>query len=260
MRAFAEAYPDLTIVQQAAAQIPWFHNCTILDKIKDQKERHWYIAQTVQNGWSRDVLVHQIESGLCSRQGMAITNFGTTLPQPESDLVQQLLKDPYYFEFLTLASEAFENDLERSLLEKLKDFLLELGSGFAFLGSQYHLEVGGRDFYLDLLFYHVKARCYFIVDLKVTEFEPEYVGKMGFYLAAADDLLRHPDDRPSVGLILCKSKNGVVAEYAVRNSQAPMGISEYKLAEPLPEQIQLNLPTIEVLERELKPFILDQRK
>jgi predicted nuclease of restriction endonuclease-like (RecB) superfamily len=230
----------------------------LLDKVKISEERVWYTFQTVEHGWTRDVLVHQIESGLYSRQGRAITNFSTTLPKPQSELAGQLLKDPYNFDFLTLASEALEKDLEKSLLVKLKEFLLELGSGFAFLGSQYHLEVGGRDFYLDLLFYHVKARCYFIVDLKVTDFEPEYVGKMGFYLAAADDLLRHPDDRPSVGLILCKSKNGVVAEYAVRNSQAPMGISEYRLAEPLPEQIQSNLPTIEVLEKELKPFILGQ--
>lgn len=169
------------------------------------------------------------------------------------------MKDPYNLEFLTLAPEALERDLERSLLEKLKDFLLELGTGFSFVGSQYHLEVGGQDYFLDLLFYHLKMRCFVIVDLKITDFKPEYAGKMGFYLAVADDQLRHETDQPSVGLILCKTRNSVVAEYTLRNSANPMGVSEYKVAQALPASLKASLPTIETLERELaKPFMLDE--
>ncbi len=259
MRAFADAYPDLAFVQAAPAQITWYHNCTLLDKVKDPSERQFYTEQTIVNGWSRDVLVHQIESGLHTRQGKAITNFANTLPKPQSELAQQILKDPYNLEFLTLAPEALERDLERSLLEKLKDFLLELGTGFSFVGSQYHLEVGGQDYFLDLLFYHLKMRCFVIVDLKITDFKPEYAGKMGFYLAVADDQLRHETDQPSVGLILCKTRNSVVAEYTLRNSANPMGVSEYKVAQALPASLKASLPTIETLERELaKPFMLDE--
>lgn len=259
MRAFADAYPDLAFVQAAPAQITWYHNCTLLDKVKDPSERQYYTEQTIVNGWSRDVLVHQIESGLHTRQGKAITNFANTLPKPQSELAQQILKDPYNLEFLTLAPEALERDLERSLLEKLKDFLLELGTGFSFVGSQYHLEVGGQDYFLDLLFYHLKMRCFVIVDLKITDFKPEYAGKMGFYLAVADDQLRHETDQPSVGLILCKTRNSVVAEYTLRNSANPMGVSEYKVAQALPASLKASLPTIETIERELaKPFILDE--
>jgi predicted nuclease of restriction endonuclease-like (RecB) superfamily len=259
MRAFADAYPDLAFVQAAPAQITWYHNCTLLDKVKDPSERQFYTEQTIVNGWSRDVLVHQIESGLHTRQGGAITNFANTLPKPQSELAQQILKDPYNLEFLTLAPEALERDLERSLLEKLKDFLLELGTGFSFVGSQYHLEVGGQDYFLDLLFYHLKMRCFVIVDLKITDFKPEYAGKMGFYLAVADDQLRHETDQPSVGLILCKTRNSVVAEYTLRNSANPMGVSEYKVAQALPASLKASLPTIETLERELaKPFMLDE--
>ncbi len=259
MRAFADAYPDLAFVQAAPAQITWYHNCTLLDKVKDPSERQFYTEQTIVNGWSRDVLVHQIESGLHTRQGKAITNFANTLPKPQSELAQQILKDPYNLEFLTLAPEALERDLERSLLEKLKDFLLELGTGFSFVGSQYHLEVGGQDYFLDLLFYHLKMRCFVIVDLKITDFKPEYAGKMGFYLAVADDQLRHETDQPSVGLILCKTRNSVVAEYTLRNSANPMGVSEYKVAQALPASLKASLPTIETIERELaKPFILDE--
>lgn len=251
MRAFAEAYPELEIVQAAPAQFTWYHNCTLLDKVKDADARQFYITQTIQNGWSRDVLVHQIESGLHSRQGKAITNFGATLKKPHSELAQQILKDPYNLDFLTLAPEALERELEKGLLDKLKDFLLELGSGFSSVGSQYHLDVGGQDYFLDLLFYHLKMRCFVVVDLKITDFKPEYVGKMGFYLAAVDDQLKHQHDQPTIGLILCKTKNRIIAEYALRNSQNPMGVSKYKLSEPLPTQIAAALPTIEVLEKEL---------
>lgn len=248
MRAFAEAYSDEQIVQQAAGQIPWFHNCTILDKVKNPTERLWYIQQTTRHGWSRNVLVHQIESGLYRRQGKATTNFDRTLPKPQSELAQQLLKDPYNFDFLSLGKDALERDLERALIDHIRDFLLELGVGFAFVGSQYHLEVGGQDFYLDLLFCHLRLRCYVVVDLKMSDFQPEFSGKMNFYLSAADDLLRHPDDQPSIGIILCKSKNQAIAEYALRDLNKPIGVSAYQLQSALPEQLKNSLPTIEELE------------
>ena len=251
MRAFAEAWPEESIVQQAAAQLPWFHNCVLLDKVKDREERVWYIAQAIQNGWSRNVLVMQIEGGLHRRQGKAITNFQTTLPKPQSDLAQQLLKDPYNFDFLTLATVAHERDLERGLLAHLRQFLVELGVGFAFVGSQVPLDVGGEDFRIDLLFYHLKLRAFVVIDLKTTPFKPEYSGKMNFYLAAVDDLMRHPGDQPSIGLILCKTKNRIVAEYALRNMTAPMGISEFTHLENLPEQLKGTLPTIQEIEAEL---------
>jgi len=251
MKAFAEAWPDESILQQLAAKLPWFHNCVLLDKVKDTVERTWYIQQAIQNGWSRNVLVLQIESGLYRRQGKAITNFQATLPAPQSDLAQQLIKDPYNFDFLTLTSEAQERDLERGLLVHLRQFLIELGTGFAFVGSQVPLEVGGEDFKLDLLFYHLKLRSYVVIDLKMTPFKPEYAGKMNFYLSAVDDMLRHPDDQPSIGLILCKTKNRIIAEYALRNTATPMGISEFRHLETLPEQLKGTLPTIEEIEAEL---------
>jgi len=248
MRAFASAYPDEQIVQQLAGQIPWFHNCTIVDKVKGPTSRLWYIQQTIQHGWSRNVLVHQIESGLYHRQGKAITNFEQTLPKPQSELAQELLKDPYTFDFLSLGEDALERDLERALIEHIRDFLLELGVGFAFVGSQYHIEVGEQDFYLDLLFYHLRLRCYVVIDLKMSDFQPEFSGKMNFYLSAVDDLLRHPDDQPSIGLILCKSKNQAIAEYALRDLTKPIGVSAYQLQKALPEQMKGSLPTIEELE------------
>lgn len=251
MRALAEAWPDEPIVQQAVAQIPWGHNVRLLDLLKSPQERLWYAQQTILNGWSRNVLVLQIESGLYRRQGKAITNFQATLPKPQSDLAQQLIKDPYSFDFLTLATQAQERDLERGLLEHLRQFLIELGVGFALVGSQVPLEVGGEDFKLDLLFYHLKLRCYVVIDLKMTPFKPEYTGKMNFYLAAVDDMLRHPDDKPSIGLILCKAKNRIIVEYALRNTMTPMGISEFRHLEKLPEQLKGTLPTIEEIEAEL---------
>jgi predicted nuclease of restriction endonuclease-like (RecB) superfamily len=248
MRAFASAYPDEQIVQQVAGQIPWFHNCTIVDKVKDPTQRLWYIQQTIEYGWSRNVLVHQIESGLYRRQGQATTNFERALPKPQSDLAQQLLKDPYNFDFLSLGKEAQERDLERGLIDHIRDFLLELGVGFAFVGSQYQLEVGEQDFYVDLLFYHLRLRCFVVIDLKLSDFQPEFSGKMNFYLSAVDELLRHPDDQPSIGIILCRSKNQVVAEYALRDMNKPIGVSAYQLQDALPEQMKGSLPTIEELE------------
>lgn len=251
MRALAEAWPEEAIVQQVAAQIPWFHNCILLDKVKEPVERLWYVQQTIQNGWSRNVLVMQIETNLYRRQGNAITNFQATLPSPQSDLAQQLLKDPYNFDFLTLAQEARERDLERGLLAHVQQFLLELGVGFALVGSQVPLEVGGEDFRIDLLFYHLKLRAYIVIDLKMTPFKPEYAGKMNFYLSAVDDLLRHPDDQPTIGLILCKAKNRLVAEYAIRDIAKPLGVAEFRYLEQLPEQLKGTLPTIEEIEAEL---------
>jgi predicted nuclease of restriction endonuclease-like (RecB) superfamily len=252
MRGLAEAWPDEQIVQQFVAQIPWGHNVRILDYVKNPAEREWYVRATIQNGWSRNVLVHQIESGLYHRQGKAPTNFARTLPAPQSELAQQVVKDPYNFEFLTLAEEARERDLEHALIDHLRDFLLELGVGFAFVGSQYPLEVGGQEFRIDLLFYHLRLRAYVVIDLKVEDFKPEFSGKMNFYLSAIDDLLRHPDDQPSIAIILCKSKNKVVAEYALRDLGKPVGVSEYHLTEILPKRLQESLPTIEQLEAELK--------
>jgi predicted nuclease of restriction endonuclease-like (RecB) superfamily len=251
MRAFAAAYADEQFVQQVAAQIPWFHNCKLLDKIRDSQEREWYIQQTIQHGWSRAVLELQIESNLYRRQGKAITNFERVLPASQSDLARQLLKDPYNFDFLTLGQEAHERQLERGLIEHIREFLLELGVGFAFVGSQYHMEIGDQDFYLDLLFYHLRLRAYVVIELKMTSFKPEYAGKMNFYLSVVDDLLRHEQDQPSIGIILCKTKNKVVAEYALRDTQKPIGVSSFQLTESLPKKLQGSLPTIEELEAEL---------
>jgi predicted nuclease of restriction endonuclease-like (RecB) superfamily len=257
MRTFAEVYPDEQIVQQTAALIPWFHNCVILDKVKNNFEREWYVQKTIENGWSRNILVHQIESGLYHRQGKATTNFENTLPKPQSELAQQLLKDPYNFDFLSLGKEALERDLEKALIKHIRDFLLELGVGFAFVGSQYHLEVGNQDFYIDLLFYHLHLRCYVVIDLKIEDFKPEFSGKMSFYVSAVDDLLRHPDDRPTIGIILCKTKNQTIVEYALREMNKPIGVSTYQLRDTLPEQLQGSLPTIEQLEAELEALSVE---
>jgi predicted nuclease of restriction endonuclease-like (RecB) superfamily len=259
MRAFAATWPDEPIVQQAAAQIPWFHNCILIDKLKDPEERLWYARATVEHGWSRAVLVHWIESDLYRRQGKATTNFGKSLPSPESDLAREILKDPYNFEFLSLAGDAEERALQKGLLEHIHQFLIELGAGSALLGQQYRLEVGGEEFYIDLLFYHVKLRCYIVIDLKMTPFKPEYAGEMNFYLSAVDDLLRHPDDRPSIGIILCRAKNQVVAEYALRDLAKPVSISTYitRLVESLPPDLRGSLPGRRELEAELKKDAAD---
>lgn len=249
MRMFAQAYPEFG--QQPVDQLPWGHNVVLITKVKDPVEREWYIRACIEHGWSRNVLVHQIESGLYYRQGKAITNFERTLPAPQSDLARSLIKDPYVFDFLSLGPEAQERELERALLMHLRDFLLELGLGFAFVGSQYRLEVGGEEFYIDLLFYQLRLRCYVVIELKVGEFKPEYAGKMNFYLSAVDELLRHPEDRPSIGLILCKTKNRLVAEYALRDVSKPMGVATYRVGEALPAELQESLPSLEELEAEL---------
>ena len=251
MRAFADAWPDETFVQAVLAQITWYHNLAILEKLAAADDRIWYAKATIQHGWSRNVLVHQIEAGRQHRQGKAIANFDRTLPSPQSDLAQDITKDPYNFDFLMLGDEAHERDLERGLLDHLRQFLLELGVGFAFVGSHYRLTVGNEEFHIDLLFYHLKLRAYVVVDLKMKAFEPEFAGKMNFYLSAVNDLLRHPDDQPSIGIILCKTRERFVAEYALRDINKPIGISEYRLAESLPQKLQGSLPTIEELENEL---------
>lgn len=252
MRAFAEAYPEVAIVQQLVGQLPWGHNVVLITKIKDPGLREWWYAHAcIENGWSRAVMEAQIETSLHRRQGAAQSNFTHTLPSPQSELAQEILKDPYNFDFLTLHDQALERDLQKGLLAHLKDFMLELGVGFAFVGSEYHLEVGGEDFYLDLLFYHLKLRCFVVVELKMTEFKPEYAGKINFYLSAVDDLLRHPQDNPTIGILLCKSKNRVVVEYSLRDMHKPLGIAEYQLAQSLPENLKGSLPTIEELEKEL---------
>lgn len=251
MRAFAETYPKRSFVQQLVAQLPWGHNIILMEQVKQLRLREWYARKAIEHGWSRNVLVHQIELELHKRQGKALTNFKQTLPKSQSDLAQQTIKDPYTFDFLTLAADAKERDLEQGLMDHLQKFLLELGIGFAFVGRQVHMEVGDQDFYIDLLFYHLKLRCYVVIELKTGSFKPEYAGKMNFYLSAVDAHLRHKDDQPSVGIILCKSKNHLIAEYALRDSHKPIGVSAYKLTRALPQKLKGTLPTIKELEKEL---------
>ena len=251
MRAFADAYPDEAIVQALPAQIPWYHNQVLLDRVKDPTAREWYAHQTLQQGWSGRDLIAQIERGIYARQGQAPTNFPQQLPAPQSELAQQLLKDPYTFDFLMLSERAQERDLEQALLVHMQDFLLELGRGFAFMGRQWPIVVGGQTFYLDLLFYHAVLHCYVVIDLKVSEFEPAFAGQMNFYLTAVDRQLRGPGDQPSIGLILCKNKNQVVVEYALQDMHKPMGVAVYH-TDRLPEPLQRNLPTIAELEAQLE--------
>lgn len=252
MRAFAEAWPDGEFVQAALAQLPWYHQLALLDKLQTAEERQWYAAQALENGWSRNVLVMQIESGLRQRTGAAITNFSQRLPRPQSDLAHESLKDPYRLDFLGLGKEAQERAIEDALVKHVTQFLLELGAGFAFVGRQVHVEVGDKDFYIDLLFYHLKLRCYVVVELKAGEFQPEYAGKLNFYLSAVDSQLRHPSDNPSLGLLLCKNRDKVVAEYALRDMNKPIGVAEYQLVQALPKELQTDLPRIEDIESELR--------
>lgn len=253
MRKFAESYPDFQLVQQLAALIPWFHNMVILDKIINKSERIWYIKKTVENGWSRNILTMQIESKLFERQTTKekIDNFNLTLPPPQSDLVREVLKDPYKLDFLGVGDEAQEKEIEKGLVKHITHFLLELGKGFAFVGQQYHIEVGNEDYYIDLLFYHIKLKCYVVIELKAGKFKPEFAGKLNFYLSAVDDKLKEESDNPSIGIILCKTKDKLTAEYALRNLASPISINEYMLVESIPENMKTSLPTIEELEAEL---------
>jgi predicted nuclease of restriction endonuclease-like (RecB) superfamily len=237
--------------QALLAQISWYHHTTLLDKVKAPNELLFYIRKTIQNGWSRNVMVHQIESDLYSRQGKISNNFSATLPSGQSELVQEIFKDPYNFDFLTLHDSVLERDVENALTLHIMNLLLELGDGFAFMGKQYHLAVGEKDFYLDLLFYHTKLRRYIVIELKVGDFQPEFVGKMGFYLTVVDEKLKGKYDEASIGLILCKTKDKVIAEYTLRDSKKPIGVAEYKFAQALPESIKGELPTIETIETQL---------
>lgn len=252
MRAFAEAYPEEEIVQRSVGQLPWRHNIALLEKLKSEEKRLWYAGQALENGWSRDVLVLQIETNLYQRLGGATTNFQQVLPKPQSDLAQSLLKDPYHLDFLALSKDAQERELEKGLVGHIRDFLLELGLGFAFLGNQYPLEVDGKEYRLDLLFYHVKLHCYVIIDLKMGEFQPEHSGKMNFYIAAVDNLLRSSSDNRTIGMILCKSKSKTTVEYALQDMGKPIGVSTFTLRESLPELLRDSLPSVEQLEMELQ--------
>jgi predicted nuclease of restriction endonuclease-like (RecB) superfamily len=223
----------------------------LLDKLKTRNDRLWYAEKAIEHSWSRNILVMQIESRLMERSGMAVTNFELTLPKPESDLARESLKDPYRFDFLGLGEEAQEREIENALVKHVTDFLLELGAGFAFVGRQVLLDVGGDEFFIDLLFYHLKLRRYLVIELKAGKFKPEHLGKLGFYLTAVDAQMKHPHDGPTIGLLLCKSKNKVVAEYALRDKTQPLGVAEYQLVESLPPELLSSLPSIEQIEREL---------
>ncbi|WP_339134908.1 MAG: PDDEXK nuclease domain-containing protein [Candidatus Electrothrix sp. GW3-4] len=254
MRKFAEAWPDQTIVQRTVAQIPWRSNLALLEKLDDVDTRLWYAQKTVENGWSRNILVMQIESRLHERQGQTVNNFAATLPPPDSDMATQIFKDPYLFDFLGTADLRKEREVEQALMDHVQEFLLEMGAGFSFVGRQMLLEVGDQDFRLDLLFYHLKLRCFVVVELKAVPFDPGFTGQLNLYLSAVDDLMRHPDDKPTIGLLLCKSKNELVVEYALRGLNKPMGVAQWEtqLTETLPDNLKDSLPSIEEIEAELK--------
>lgn len=240
--------------------IPWFHHVVLIEKVKDLTIRRWYLEQTLANGWSRNVLTLMIESDAHRRAGKAVSNFEQRLPAPQSDLVQQTLKDPYIFDFLTLDEPFRERELETALVHHLEKFLLELGQGFAFVGRQYRVTVGDDDFYIDLLFYHLRLRAFVVIDLKAGPFKPEYAGKLNFYCNVINDHLRHELDQPTIGLILCQTKNNVLAEYALTGIDKPIGVSSYELTRALPKGLQSALPTVEQLEAELSVTDTTKRK
>lgn len=256
---------DPAIAQQAATQlanataepiapifqIPWWHNVIIISKIKNKNEALFYVQKTLENNWSRTVLTHQIESGLYHREGQAITNFKATLPTPQSDLARQMLKDPYHFDFLMLREKHDEQELETALLEHITRFLLELGAGFSYLGRQFRIEVAGDEFFMDLLFYHVRLHCYVVIELKTVKFKPEFAGKLNFYISSVDAVLKTEHDNPTIGILICKSKNDTVVEYALRDVHKPMGVSEYTIQKQLPDNLKSSLPSIEEIEAEL---------
>lgn len=251
MRAFAEAWPDAEFVQEVLAQLPWYHQLALLDKLSGPAARRWYAAKAIEHNWSRNVLVMQIETRLLERTGKAVSNFDVNLPRPQSDLARESIKDPYRFDFLGLTDEAQEREIENALVKHVTEFLLELGAGFAFVGRQVLLDVGGDEFFIDLLFYHLKLRCYVVIELKGGKFKPEHLGQLSFYLTAVDRQVKSEHDNPTIGLLLCKTKNKVVAEYALGDKTQPMGIAEYKLLEALPAELQTSLPSIEQIEHEL---------
>jgi len=234
------------------SQIPWGHNIAIITKCKDMNEALYFVQNTIEHNWSRSVLVHQMESGLFLREGKAITNFPVTLPAPQSDLARQTLKDPYIFDFLTMTKDYNERDLENGLIEHLTHFLLELGAGFAYIGRQVPVQVGKKDFFIDLLFYHTNLHCYVVIELKTTDFEPEHAGKLNFYIKAVDTQYRKKGDQLTIGILLCKNKDKMVAEYSLSDIHKPIGVSEYQLTQSLPEDLKLSLPSIEEIEKEME--------
>jgi len=260
---FYKEYKDIEIVQLPVAQIRksdnqhllifkifWSHNIILIQKIKDKELRYWYMQRTIEEGWSRDTLIQKIKQEVHKKEGKLISNFKAILPPINSELVQQSFKDPYLFDFITMSEPFRERELELNLVKQMEKFLLELGSGFAFVGRQYHLEVSDKDFYIDLLFYHLKLRCYVVIELKKGEFKPSYSGQINFYCSIVDDILAHENDNPTIGLILCQEKDEIVAEYSLRNMSQPIGISEYELTEVLPKEFKSSLPTIEMIENE----------
>ncbi len=254
MAKFAGLFSDREFVQEVLAQITWYHHIALMDKIKNVDEHIWYAKEAARNGWSRNVLVHQIESGLYQRQALAdkISNFESRLPSPQSELAVQTMKDPYVFDFIPFREDMLERDIEKALVRDITRLLLELGTGFAFLGNQYHLNVGGDDFYIDLLFYNLNLRCYVVIELKTGDFKPEYAGQLNFYLSAVDGLLKKEADNPSIGLLLCKSKNNLVAEYSLKDISKPIGVSEYKVTSSLPEDLEKQLPSVEDIQKRIK--------
>jgi predicted nuclease of restriction endonuclease-like (RecB) superfamily len=251
MAFFAQHCPNGLFGQQPAAQLPWFHVVTLLTKLTSPAEREWYAQQTVLLGWSRSTLEQNIKNRLQQRQGAAVTNFVARLPAAESALAHETLKDPYLFDFLGLGDDAHERDIEDGLIRHITRFLLELGAGFAFVGRQFRLDVGGDEFFIDLLFYHTRLKCYVVVELKATAFKPEHAGQLNFYLAAVDAQIKAEDDKPTIGLLLCKQQNRLVAEYALSGIDKPIGVAEYQLLRDLPETLGRNLPSIAEIEAEL---------
>lgn len=251
MAFFAQHCPDGLIGQQPAAQLPWFHIVTLLTRLGDATEREWYAVQAVQQGWSRTTLELNIRNRLRQRQGAAVTNFAARLPSPDSSLAHETLKDPYLFDFLGLGNEAHEREIETGLIRHITRFLLELGAGFAFVGRQFRLEVAGDEFFIDLLFYHTRLKCYVVVEIKAMAFKPEHAGQLNFYLSAVDAQIKAEDDKPTIGLLLCKQQNRLVAEYALSGIEKPIGVAEYQLLRELPERLGKALPSIEQIEAEL---------
>ena len=249
---YADTNATALFGQQPVDQIPWGHNILIFTKCASVAEAGFYIARTLEQGWSRDVLAMQLKSRLYGRSGKAVSNFSSTLPAPQSDLAQQTLKDPYTFDFMTMTAPFNERDVERQLTRHITQFLLELGKGFAFIGRQYHLEIADNDYYIDLLFYHITLKCYVVVELKNRKFIPEYAGKLNFYLSAVDSLLKRDDDQPTIGLLLCRDKSNIEVEFALRDLNKPMGVSEYTLVETLPDNLKGALPTVEEIEQDLQ--------
>ncbi len=260
MKVFAQECPELQIGQQSAAQLPWFHIVTLITKLSDPAQREWYAREALAQSWPRETLAIQIKNQLHMRQGAAVTNFDRRLAPPQAGLATQILKDPYHFDFLGLGDEAHERDIENALIRHITRFLLELGAGFAFVGRQFRLEVAGEEFFIDLLFYHTRLKCYVVVELKAHSFKPEHAGQLNFYLSALDAQVKTPDDKPTIGLLLCRTQNRLVAEYALSGIDKPIGVAEYQLVRALPEPLDTSLPSIEEIEAELSRDLEDENR